>query len=271
MSLSTIALAGLQTSVETVPQARATLLIVHGAFSRRVHLEHWAPLLAQHGYASYLPSLPGHEPDSPHDLGQLTLTDYRDRLLAALLELPRPRVVIGHSMGGLLAQQLAASGAVEALICVTPAPPWRLLVPARAFPYIAPLLPRVLAGKVLRPARRALAALLLHDAAPAQREALLGSFGHESGRALRAMVVGPGKIAPASVKCPVLCLTGEDDRMVSRRTARKIAAHYHAQLVEYPARGHWLVATPGWEGVVDDAVQWLNRLPFEHLSSPPAA
>ena len=49
------------------------------------------------------------------------LAEYRAEFAAALSALPPQPVILGHSMGAVLAQQLAASGLGHALILVSPA------------------------------------------------------------------------------------------------------------------------------------------------------
>src|SRR5580658_4041196 len=56
-----------------------------------------------------VPSLPGHWPSDAGALASLTLSDYLASLHWTAATLSAPPVVIGHSMGGLLAQQLAAT------------------------------------------------------------------------------------------------------------------------------------------------------------------
>ncbi|MGZ7196726.1 alpha/beta hydrolase, partial [Streptococcus pyogenes] len=78
------------------------------------------------GYTCFAPSLPGHDavPDQPLLVARQGLADYRADLEAQIAAqgFDRPPVLIGHSMGGLLAQQLAARIQPTALVLLTPAP-----------------------------------------------------------------------------------------------------------------------------------------------------
>ena len=55
------------------------------------------------------------------------LADYLADLSQVIENLDSPPVLLGHSMGGLLAQLLAAKGLARAAILLTPTPPWGVL------------------------------------------------------------------------------------------------------------------------------------------------
>lgn len=65
-------------------------------------------------------------------LAATRLADYQDQVAAHLARLPRPRALVGASLGGLLALRCAA--AADALVLVNPLPPrpWNAHLPARA-------------------------------------------------------------------------------------------------------------------------------------------
>jgi len=64
------------------------------------------------------------------------------------------------------------------------------------------------------------------------------------------------------VKCPVLCITGSDDRMNPPQTVRRIAARYRdrALFEESAGHSHWLIGEPGWERVAQRALGWLGEI-----------
>ncbi|MBT3334013.1 MAG: alpha/beta fold hydrolase, partial [Rhodospirillaceae bacterium] len=83
------------------------------------------------GWAVLTPELRHHEkaPGQPVNAGLATtsLTDYVADLTATIEDLPEPPVIMGHSMGGLLAQLLAAKGLARAIALLTPARTWGTL------------------------------------------------------------------------------------------------------------------------------------------------
>ena len=237
-----------------------TLLLIHGAFSNPGHFAGWARLFGDAGFDCRVPALPDHDPEDTRRVAGCTMETYLAHLRSEVEELPEPPVLIGHSMGGLLAQQLASVGPCAALVCVASAPPWMLTAQARALPHLLPLMPRILGGRAFRPPDRSLRALALHDLSEAERAALAPSFVHESGKAYRQMILGAARLPGRRFRGPVLCVSGGEDRIISRRTSKRIARRYRAQHVIFPERGHWLIAESARDAVAGRILRWLAEL-----------
>src|SRR5687767_1516885 len=94
----------------------APVLFLHGAFSCGGHLHAWSQRFSAAGYTCVTPSLPGHDPSDPDLLKTLTLRDYLAAAQECRSRASAPPIIVGHSMGGLLAQQLAATGPCAALV-----------------------------------------------------------------------------------------------------------------------------------------------------------
>ncbi|MDE3117332.1 MAG: alpha/beta fold hydrolase, partial [Pseudomonadota bacterium] len=104
------------------------VVMIHGAFSGGWAFEHWRDLFEAHGHPVYTPTLRHHQAGAATDeLADTSLTDYAADLEALLDGIGEPAVLIGHSMGGLLAQMLAARGRAAALVLLAPSAPWGVL------------------------------------------------------------------------------------------------------------------------------------------------
>jgi alpha-beta hydrolase superfamily lysophospholipase len=57
----------------------------------------------------------------------------------------------------------------------------------------------------------------------------------------------------------VLCISGARDRIVARRVANAIAAHYGADHHVLEGRGHWLLARTELESVAGLVLEWLEQ------------
>lgn len=237
------------------------ILLLHGACSQPAHLDAWQAFFAAAGYACMAPALPGHVPDDPGALARLRMKDYLAAVVAAHAECERPPIVIGHSLGGLLAQQLAAQVDCAAIVLVASLPPGPLPMTALAAPHFLPLAPLVLLGRPLRPTRIGLEMLTLHDLAVAEREEILPDFVHESGRVYRSLVFGLARVDSAAVRCPVLVVHGKSDRLVPLSTGRKLAKRYGAEIVALPGHGHWLIAGSLLETAAAPVLDWIESLP----------
>lgn len=235
------------------------ILLVHGAFSCPAHLAPWSKYFTAAGYECRTPALPGHDPSNPLALRSLTLEEYLAALVALHGTLPAPPIVIGHSMGGLLAQRLASMAPCAALICVASAPPKALPAQLQALPYLLPLFPRIMAGLPIAPSGAAFRYLALHDLPQGEQQSLAATLGSESGRAYRAMILGLCRVRKDAIRCPILCVSGGEDRIISRRTARFIAERYSAEHIIFETRGHWLIAPSATDEVAGSILRWLQK------------
>jgi len=211
-------------------------------------------------------------------LGTTSLLDYAEALEREIGQLREKPILMGHSMGGLLAQMLGARGLAKALVLLAPAPPAG----------IAAITPSVIRsfwsiqtswGWWRKPTRQTFAEAaysLLHLLPPAQQRQTYERFVFDSGRAT--FEIGywlldkrrASRVDAAKVTCPVLVVGGVRDRMTPPSVVRKVAARYGAVSTyrEFENHAHWVVGEPGWEEVAGCALTWLASLPYASASSP---
>src|SRR5665647_19083 len=108
-----------------------TVLMIHGAFCGGWCFEDFVPVLSSRGWSCITPDLsfhvsgPTREPDP--QLATTGIADYTRDMAALVKSLPEPPVIIGHSMGGIIAQQLAAKGLARAVVLLASGAPWGVL------------------------------------------------------------------------------------------------------------------------------------------------
>lgn len=238
---------------------RPPLLFVHGAFCQAAHFEPWLGYFHEAGYRGTAISLPAHAPFDPQALARLTLRDYDEAVADAVRQLERPPVVVGHSIGGLLAMRVAAQVSIAGVVAIAAPAPWGLPALPRVIAYTLPLIPRVLAGLPVVPPSRAVRALVTHDLSIAESDEIIAAVGMESGRVLRSLAFGRSRIEFAQIDGPMLCLGAGDDRFVSPSSAPRIAAATGAELVVFPGHGHWLIAGSLVGTVAATVRDWLER------------
>jgi pimeloyl-ACP methyl ester carboxylesterase len=239
---------------------RAPILFIHGTAGKPAHFDSWVRYFERAGHHCVAPALPGHVPDDPAALGRLTFDDFVSACREVAAGLGEAPVIIGYSIGGVIGQVMAASGECAGLVLVAspPAEPylpgWPLIMDGA--PYFWP----VLRGRAFRPSAKTLRALLLHDLAPAEQDEIVGDFGHESGKAIRALGLGHARVAPAEIRCPVMLVHGARDRVVPLATATGLARRLAAEFLMVPGRGHWLLADMLTDTIVPYVADWIGRL-----------
>lgn len=168
---------------------------------------------------------PDLQPD-PRGLAATGLDDYIAQVRAALVALPRPRALVGASLGGLLALECAADA--DALVLVNPLPPapWHAQLPQRDWPDVIPW---------QRDARLAGTRRALPDADEATALFAFRHWRDESGRAMREACAGRQVAAPA---CPTLYVASMVDDDVPPALTAALASEHRASLLRASAVSH---------------------------------
>jgi non-heme chloroperoxidase len=253
----------LRNGISRMHDARPPLLLVHGIHAGGWIFERWLPFLRERGHDVCAIDLRGHgtaplPPGTP--LGAVRFRDYVDDAARAAAELGRP-VVVGHSMGGLVAQALAERGVVSAAVLVSPAPPRGItVITPQLLRYQARDLPAVLAGRSLAPSWPAMRDLAMNRVAEGERRALFERLGPESGTVARQLSLTGVPVERTRVRCPLLVVSGDQDRYVPLSRARAVARRYAAPLTVLPGRGHMMMQEPGWEEALTVIGDWVDGL-----------
>ena len=196
-------------------------LLVHGAGGGAWEWNAWARVLRAHGARLLAPEL------VPAVAGLRTtrLADYSAQLREAAGTLPTPRVLVGASLGGLLAMQLADELAASALVLVNPLLPGTVAARDDVVDGIVPWSRTSLART-----RRA-----LPDADDATVLYAATRWRDES-----AAVLADARAAtlPARPACRVLVLASKRDHDVPPEATRGFAHAWRADFVLLPGASH---------------------------------
>jgi pimeloyl-ACP methyl ester carboxylesterase len=210
----------------------------------------------------------------PPRLGTTSLLEYAEALEREIRPLGEKPLVMGHSMGGLLAQMLAARGLAKALVLLTPAAPAGIvaLTPSviRSFWSI-----QTTWGFWRKPVRQTFAEAaysILHRLPRREQQETYEKFVYESGRTLFEIgywlfdSCGAARVEESKVTCPVLVVAGAQDRITPASVVRKVARKYRAVATykEFDNHAHWVVGEPGWEAVAEYTLAWLKSLPLSN-------
>ena len=258
--------------VETirVMSTRPPLVMVHGAFCGPWAFDKFRVPFEAYGYVVHAPCLRFHDAGSQpaHMLGTTSIVDYTNDLEKIAEGLGEVPILVGHSLGGLLVQMLAARRTPRALVLLAPSAPWGVL-PSTAFE-ITSAQAMLLAGdywnSLLQPNYGIAALHSLDKLSPAERNSTFSRFVPESGLATFEVMhwtldqKRAARVSPRDVACPILCLAGAGDRINPPSTVRRIAGRYrgNVRFEVLDNHSHWLIGEPGWEDVASRAIEWLD-------------
>jgi pimeloyl-ACP methyl ester carboxylesterase len=241
--------------------AKPPILFLHGVFGTPSLVAPWTKYLENAGYAVHTPTLPGREPTDDALLAKTGIEDCFAVALDTYDRLGEPAVVIGHSMGGLLAQQLAAARTPRAAVLLASVPPGVLWPRLRSVPHLFPIMPKIVAGQPFLPSARTMREVPLSTLPDAEREELIPQLVRDSGRVFRELSVGARstRVDATKVTCPVLCVSGGADENVAQWISRGIAKRYGAEHQAHAGAPHWIVAESLVDQVVPPVLDWLRR------------
>ncbi len=101
------------------------VVLIHGAANSARVWRFWQQGLAQRGWATYAVDLRGHGRSRAANLAETAMADYAADVNALTRHLVRPPVLIGWSMGGLVAMMVAATGRAAGCVGLAPSLPTR--------------------------------------------------------------------------------------------------------------------------------------------------
>lgn len=258
---------GLQ--VDHVPAEGPKILFVHGASAGSWNWETFLHFFAAEGYDCYALNLRGHAPNPPlADLGQVSMTDYAEDVRGVLRELGGDVVLIGHSMGGGIAQLVAQDTPLRAAVFASSAPVagvkfqnppfnvWFLL-------HIFKSLPAMVRKKPLKPGFKVSKTAVFNRVEPERQRELFEKMVPESAVAGVEVLKGEVSADLSAVNFPLLVISGTDDQTSVIAMEREIAQQHRADLIELPGHGHMFMLEPGWEQTARKLLEWLRSKGIE--------
>lgn len=252
-----------------VTPTRPPVLFIHGILGGPWYFESYQRFFADRGYPSYALSLRGRPGSRPvPDLGRIPLEEFVSDALDVARAIGRP-IIIGHSMGGLIAQRLAEENAGDIVVLLSSAPPRGItLATPRLVVKQLKHLGALIRLTPLRPSRSDSEELIFNRMPPEQRAELHALLLPDSALAARELSLGTISIDATRVHCAMLVAAGLDDRFVAPRVARQLARKYGAPCWQYPNNAHFLPMEPGWERIAGDIESWIRRR-LDGASAPP--
>ncbi|MBW1798901.1 MAG: alpha/beta hydrolase [Deltaproteobacteria bacterium] len=248
------------------------IVMIHGMWGGGWYLEKYKTFFEERGYQCHTPYLRYHDVDPKAEpdprLGTTSLLDYAQDLEEYIKEkkLNEKPILMGHSMGGLLAQMLGARGVASALVLLTPASPAGIV--ALKFSVIKTFRTVLFKWGFWKnphtlPFKKSVYGMMHLMSEEKQREHY-DQCVHESGKAATeiAFWLQAARVDESKVTCPVLVISGKEDRITPASVGKKVAKKYGAFPDNYKCfdgHAHMVVCEPGWEDVAGFAEEWLKE------------
>jgi pimeloyl-ACP methyl ester carboxylesterase len=254
------------------------IVLIHGLWMTPRSLEGWTDHFLERGFNVHAPPWPGmdrdihalrRDPRSYERLGIRQLVDHYERLVQ---ELDSPPIIMGHCLGGLVAQALVARGLGSCGIALAPTPPkgvWRM--PWSTLRVVAPQLIHRLdgyGGVALTP--RQFHYAFMGDSTRAASDGAYQRYAVPAAAQLL-LRVGLSNFNPyaetvnvlRNKRPPLLLVAGEHDRFVPPSIVRSNYRLYRrssavTEYLEYAGRTHLLICQDGWREIADHALEWAR-------------
>lgn len=250
-----------------------TIVMIHGMWGSGWYWGNYKEFFEGKGYHCITPTLRLHDMDpkeAPNpQLGTTSLLDYAEDLQKEIDKLDTLPILMGHSMGGLLAQILGSRGLAEALVLLTPTSPHGIMAlkPSVIRSFWSGLIKWGFWRRPMRQTFNEAVYSILHLVPVEEQKEIFNRFVYESGRA--ACEIGfwfldpkrATRVDESRIACPVLVIAGAQDRITPASVVRKVAAKYRAVSTykEFANHAHWVVGEPSWQEIAEYISDWLNQ------------
>ncbi|MFG1907991.1 alpha/beta hydrolase [Kribbella sp. NPDC048928] len=246
------------------------VVLIHGTWGRGSHFREARAAFEARGFVVHTPTLRHHElplEEGAAQIATLSLTDYVDDLVAVCESLDSPPLILGHSLGGLLAQLVAARTAHAGLIGVCPAPAAGIfaMYPSMTRLFLSHYLQRRPWTKPLRPTWEKFHVGGRITQTDEDSRALFADLVCESGRAYCEMAFPQldrrkaSRVDYTAIPGPVLIFGGGQDRTVASAVCRTTASKYrNATYQEILDADHMLLFGEILETTMSHIDNWLT-------------
>lgn len=248
------------------------IIFVHGMFQNPKSWTKWVEYFSQRGYNCIAPAWPMHEGEPaqlranpPEGLGKLSLDDVVTSIEVLALKHDKP-IVIGHSVGGLIAQLLIQRDVAGIGVAINSVAPNMMMDFDWGFLKNSAIIANPLKGDepiFTNPE-------MFHGsfANTLSEEESLRAFEetatHDSRNVLRDCMGTTGHINLNAIHDPLLLIAGEKDEIIPASLVEKNYKAYTDEnsvtdFKEFSGRSHYICNEPGWEEVAEYVYNWLQK------------
>jgi len=251
--------------------SKSPVVLVAGTYCYPEVWDDMKQAFEQRGYEVHAP------PPRHHDLPLLegalamretSLRDYRDDFIELIKGLDKPPIIVGWSMGGLIAQLIAQETEHAGLMLLSPAPAAGIFA---AYPSMLRTFAHHFARwgfwrKPLMPEWESFVWSTGHLQDETLMRETFKQLKAESGKAYFEMAMWfldkarTSKVYPERIKTPVLVIAGSDDRIVRTPISKTTALRFEkGKFIELYKQDHVLVSGTGLPRVMPEFDRWAEE------------
>ncbi len=240
------------------------ILLIHGWWAADWVWSRMAGQLDGSGFRTHAVTLPGPE-STRHGF-----LDHLDHALAAARSIGNP-ILVGHSVGGLIAMKMSTVLDPPACIAITPAAPAGVLPRPNMLlvRFLFEAMPSLLLGRPFLP-RDLLRRIDLNLLPPAEQDEVLAKMRPVSAAQVRKIMPAFVRVDPRKLHAPLLVIGAGRDRLTPPAQTRAIARRYDADYREYPDAAHYILREAGWSAMTTDVVSWIEAMAGARVPEPEA-
>ena len=245
------------TSDEDKGDNKPSLLLLHGMGLGAWIWERDQLMFAEAGFSSWAIDLPGHGKYADQDP---SFSEIVSSVRTAVEEMEGPVVIIGHSVGGLIAQRLASEVSLRAIVMLCPTPPSEVPIVPTKYSLKASLraLPSFALGRRISFSNSVYEGAGLSSLPHGEGASVLGKIMSWPNRLSRELVFSRPSVQPANI--PVLSCFGGLDTIVPLKSSRLIGEYHNCAITwRFDDVGHFPTLEPAGERVTAAVIEWLGR------------
>lgn len=251
------------------------VVFIHGMMGGAWYWENYKNFFESKGVKCYIPNLRYHSKGAQPvaELGTTSIKDYVSDLKVQIEKIYKEEekmpFVVGHSMGGLIAQILVAEGYGKAGVFLTPAPPRGIF--ALSLSQIWTFLPVMIKPnwwkKPFKLSYKRFRYSILNNLDENESKRIYPNFCYESGKALFEIGLWAldktkaTEVNFSAVSVPVMFVGAKKDKITPKSIVVKTYKKYkNAIYEELKDNAHWVVGEKNWEKVAEIVYEFMKSV-----------
>jgi len=251
---------------------KPSIILIHGTWDSASSWKDIKEDLENIGLKVITPSLRYHDlpyEEAKEKIGNVSITDYVDDIVDIVRQCDRPPILLGHSLGSLIAQMVAERTFVKGIALLGPAPTADIFAfyPTMVGAFIRHFIQWGFWRKPIPPYKGVQYNLAMSQQKQALKELAYAKAVPESGLVYTQMSLpfldpnNTTEVHFGKINCPVLIITGSNDKLTVPPIAKATAKNYgeQATLIMIGDADHYYIGGKYKDQTVYHIKHWLKN------------